>query len=193
MTSVANRRCRRTDAVMTPLMVLQVTCGLIQQVRCTRKLTRNTSQTNVCQVVFKLKQNKNKKTFRGKSRNENFDSVLISISIRNIVRKGTEVSSVPTWFIDGFRLSETIPLHSFAWSCRHSNCLLLAEEHLMMLLLEHGTVCRRMGHRHQHCLLFVKDWKRICFANLILTLFLNLVILFSPYSGFEVALLLRQL
>jgi len=31
-----------------------------------------------------------------------------------------------------------------AWSCRHSNCLLLAVEHLMLLLLEHGTVCRRM-------------------------------------------------
>jgi len=31
-----------------------------------------------------------------------------------------------------------------AWSCRHSNCLLLAAEHLMLLLLEHGTVCRRM-------------------------------------------------
>jgi len=31
-----------------------------------------------------------------------------------------------------------------AWSCRHSNCLLLAVEHLILLLLEIGTVCRRM-------------------------------------------------
>jgi len=31
-----------------------------------------------------------------------------------------------------------------AWSCRHSNCLELAVEHLMLLLLEHGTVCHRM-------------------------------------------------
>jgi len=62
-----------------------------------------------------------------------------------------------------------------------------------LLLLEHGTVCRRMWHCHQHWPLFIKDWKRICFANLILTLFLNLVIFFSPYSGFEIALLLRPL
>jgi len=80
-----------------------------------------------------------------------------------------------------------------AWSYRHSNCLLLAVEHLMLLLLEHGTVCRRMWHRYQHCPRFVKDWKRICFINLILTLFLNLVILPSPHRGFEVALLLRPL
>jgi len=31
-----------------------------------------------------------------------------------------------------------------AWSCRHSNCLLLAVELLMLVLLEHGTVCQRM-------------------------------------------------
>jgi len=31
-----------------------------------------------------------------------------------------------------------------AWSCCHSNCLLLAVKHLMLLLLEHGMVCRRM-------------------------------------------------
>jgi len=63
----------------------------------------------------------------------------------------------------------------------------------MLLLLEHGTVCRRMWHCHKHCPLFVQDWKRICFAYLILTLFLSLVILSSPYSGFEVALLVRPL
>jgi len=82
-------------------------------------------------------------------------------------------------------------LHS-ARSLR-SNCLLLAVEHLMMLLLEHGTVCRRMWHHHQHNPLFVQDLKRICFANLIPTLYLYLIILSSPHSGFEVALLLRPL
>jgi len=60
----------------------------------------------------------------------------------------------------------------------------IGSEHLMWLLLRH---C------HQHCPLFVKDRKRICFVNLILTLFLNLIILSSPHSGFEVALLLRPL
>jgi len=69
----------------------------------------------------------------------------------------------------------------------------LAVKHLMLLLLEHGAVCRRMWHRHQHCPLFVIDWKHICFANLILTLFLNFVILSSPHSGLEVPLLLRPL
>jgi len=78
-----------------------------------------------------------------------------------------------------------------AWSCRQSHCLLLAVEHLMLLLLEHEMVYRRMRNRHQHCPLLVKDWKRICFANLILTLFLNLIILSNPHSGFKVALLLR--
>jgi len=36
-------------------------------------------------------------------------------------------------------------------------------------------------------------WNRICFANLILTLFLNSIILSSPHRGFEVALLPRPL
>jgi len=80
-----------------------------------------------------------------------------------------------------------------AWSCRHSSCLLLAVQHLMMLLLEYAMVCQRIWHCHQHCPLFVKDWKRICFFNLILKLFLNLIILSSPHNGFEVALSLRPL
>jgi len=75
-----------------------------------------------------------------------------------------------------------------AWSWYHSNCLLLAVEHLMLLLLEHGMVCRRMWHRHKHCPLFVKDWKRIFFANLILKLLLNLIILSRTHNGFEIAL-----
>jgi len=104
-----------------------------------------------------------------------------SASLTSIINRWCLQSSVCLICRVGVVSALPVPI---VWSCRHSNCLLLAVEHLMLLLLEHGTVCRRMWHRHQHWPLFVKDWKRICFANLILTLFLNLIIL---SSGFEVA------
>jgi len=45
-----------------------------------------------------------------------------------------------------------------AWSCRHSNCLQLPVEYLMLLLLENGTVCRSPEDvTMQLCPNFVKD------------------------------------
>jgi len=80
-----------------------------------------------------------------------------------------------------------------AWSYHHSNCPLLAVEHLRLLLLRHGTLCRKTQQRHYNVAYFSYDLKLICFANLILALFFNLTFYIYPHSGFEVAVLLRPL
>jgi len=80
-------------------------------------------------------------------------------------------SVCPIYRID---VVSTLPL-LITWSCHHSNCPLLAVEHLRLLLLRHRMLKRRTLQRHQCYPFFVKDLKTYYFVSSILSWHCSLI------------------